>query len=186
MNKANRLAELIKRTLKSLDRVSFLTLYKSLIRSVLDYGVSVYYPYTKKNMQLIENIQRRPTKVVPELKGLSYNSEILKSLKLPTTHYRRKRYDLQLYKIILGYEDIKPEFFFNSMTISCTRGHIFRIIKPRSQNSLRLNSFPVHCINKWNALSEEIVCSDTVLKFKTRLDKVLEPDTCRYNLEEIY
>ena len=117
MNKSNRLAGLINRTFKSLDRVCFLTLYKSLIRSVLDYGSSVYYPYTKKNIQLIENIQRRSTKIVPELKGLYY-SERLKSLKLPTMHYRKKRYDLiQLYKIIHGYEDIKPDFFLNSMTI---------------------------------------------------------------------
>ena len=36
-----------------------------------------------------------------------------------------------------------------------------------SQKVLRLYSFLVRCINKWNALSEEIVCSDTVLKFKT-------------------
>ena len=167
----------------SIDKNSFLTVYKSLIRSVLDYGGGVYYPYTKKNIQLIENVQRRSTRIVPELKGLSY-SERLQSLKLPTMYYRRKRYDLiQLYKIVHGYEDIKPEKFFE-FNDNCTRGHIFRIIKPRSQKNLRLNSFPVRFINKWNMLSEEIVCSDTVMKFKMRLDKELEPD--RYNLADIY
>ena len=40
----------------------------------------------------------------------------LKSLKLDSMHYRRKRYDLiQLFKIVHGYEDIKPDIFFNSM-----------------------------------------------------------------------
>ena len=58
VNRANRLVGLIKRSFKSLDRDSFLTLYKSLVRSILDYGGSVYDPYTKKNIQLIENIQR--------------------------------------------------------------------------------------------------------------------------------
>lgn len=183
VNRSNRLVGLIKRTFKSIDKNSFLTVYKSLIRSVLDYGGGVYYPYTKKNIQLIENVQRRSTRIVPELKGLSY-SERLQSLKLPTMYYRRKRYDLiQLYKIVHGYEDIKPEKFFE-FNDNCTRGHIFRIIKPRSQKNLRLNSFPVRCINKWNMLSEEIVCSDTVMKFKMRLDKELEPD--RYNLADIY
>ena len=79
VNRANRLVGLIKRTFKSLDRDSFLTLYKSLVRCILDYGGSVYYPYTKKNIQLIENIQRRATRILPELKGLSYG-ERLKSL----------------------------------------------------------------------------------------------------------
>ena len=40
--------------------------------------------------------------------------------------------------------------------------------------SLRLNSFPVRYINLWNHLDEVIVCSDSVVSFKTRLDKVLE------------
>ena len=52
-------------------------------------------------------VQRRATRILPELKGFSYG-EILESLKLPTMHYRRKRYDLiQFFKIVHGYEDIK-------------------------------------------------------------------------------
>ena len=88
VNRANRLVGLIKRTFKSLDKDSFFILYKSLIISILDYGGSVYYPYTKKSIQLIENVQRRATRILPELERLSYG-ERLESLKLPTMHYRR-------------------------------------------------------------------------------------------------
>lgn len=183
VNRCNKLLGLIKRTFKTLDKESFLTLYKSLIRSILDYGGSVYFPTTKKNIQLIENIQKRATKIVPELKDLSYEERLIR-LKLPTLHYRRKRYDLiQLYKIVHGFEDIDPGKFleFND---NCTRGHIFKIQKPGCHKKLRLNAFPVRCINMWNSLSEEIVSSDTVLKFKTRLDRFLQSD--RFNLAEIY
>ena len=136
VNRANRLVGLIKRTFKSLDKDSFLILYKSLIRSILDYGGSVYYPYTKKNIQLIENVQRRATRILPELKGLSYG-ERLESLILPTMHYRRKRYDLiQLFKKVHGYEDIKPDNFFE-FNDNCTRGHLFKIVKPRCEKTLR-------------------------------------------------
>ena len=31
----------------------------------------MYYPYAKQNLQLIENIQRVATRILPELKGLS-------------------------------------------------------------------------------------------------------------------
>lgn len=99
-------------------------------------------------------------------------------------HYRRKCYDLiQSYKIVHGYDDTKPEKFFE-FNDNCTRGHIFKIIKPRCQKTLRLNSFPIRCIDKWNSLNEEIVCSETVLQFKTRLDRFLMPD--RFSLVEIY
>lgn len=183
VNRCNKLLGLIKRTFKSLDKESFLILYKSLIRSIIDYGGSVYFPTTKKNIQLIENIQRRATKLLPEIRDLNY-SERLMHLNLPTLQYRRKRYDLiQLFKIVHGFEDINPRKFFE-FNDNCTRGHLYKIQKPNCQKKLRLNSFPTRCINLWNSLSEDIVSSDTVLKFKTRLDRFLLPD--RYNLAEIY
>ena len=43
--RANMHVGLIKRTFKSLDKDSFLILYKSLIRSILDYGGSVIISY---------------------------------------------------------------------------------------------------------------------------------------------
>ena len=46
VNRANRLVGLIKWTFKSLDKDLFLILYKSLIRSILEFGGTVYYPYT--------------------------------------------------------------------------------------------------------------------------------------------
>ena len=58
VNRCNKLLGLIKRMFKSLDKESFLTLYKSLVRSIIDYGGSVYFPKTKKNIQLLENIQK--------------------------------------------------------------------------------------------------------------------------------
>ena len=128
VNRSNKLLGLIKRTFKALDKDSFLILYKSLIRSILDYGGSIYYPSTKKNIQLLENIQRRATRLLPQLRGYTY-SERLESLKLPTLLYRRKRYDLiQLYKIVHGFEDIKAEKFFE-FNDNCTRGHLFKIQK---------------------------------------------------------
>ena len=74
--------------------------------------------------------------------------------------------------------------FFFEFNDNCTRGRLFKIVKPRCEKTLKLNSFPVHCINKWNTLTEDIVCSDTVFKFKIRLEKVLLPE--RYILAEIY
>ena len=69
-------------------------------------------------------------------------------------------------------------FEFND---NCTRGYLFKRVKPRFEKTLRLNSFPIRCINKWDTLSEDIVCSDTVFKFITGLNKVLWPE--RYILK---
>ena len=63
----------------------FLTIYKNLIRSTVVYGETVWYQFSKKSMQMIKNIQRRATSIVPDLKGLSYK-ERLRSLNLSTLY----------------------------------------------------------------------------------------------------
>lgn len=183
VNRTKRLTGMVKRTFACMNKSMFLTIYKSLIRSIIDYGITVWYPSSKKNIQLIENIQRRATRIVPELKRVSYQ-ERLKSLNLPTLLYRRQRYDLiQIFKIVNGLEDIDSERFFQ-FNDNITRGHLFRISKPSVKKSLRLNTFPIRSIDNWNNLSEDIVLSNSVTTFKTKLDKYWCQK--RFDLEGIY
>jgi len=171
VNKVNKIIGLIKRTFKFMDKSLFLTLYKSLVRSHLDYGNLIYYPITKKNKQLIENTQRRATRMVPELVGKSYG-ERLKELNLPTLDFRRRRYDLiQTFKIIKGVDDVLPQKFFQ-MSETDLRGHSLKLAKPRANKSARLHSFSNRVVSEWNKLPEEIVNAETVLGFKSRLDKL--------------
>ena len=176
VQRANKLVGLIRRI--------FLMVYECLIRSVLDYGSPVWKPSTKKYRQLLENAQRRATKLVPELKMLSYQDR-LRELNLPTLYNRRNRYDLiQLFKIIARIEDsdvAKVSFEINDNN---TRGHIFRLQKPRCNKSFRQLSFPIRCIDDWNRKPDCVVESDTVLVFKTQLDKFLSGR--RVDLDQMY
>ena len=52
----------------------------------------------KKCKQILENAQRRATRLVPELHGMSYRERLME-LNLSTLEYRRKRYDIiQVFK----------------------------------------------------------------------------------------
>ena len=70
-----------------------LKLYKSLVRPHLEYCTAAWSPHYVKDKELLERIQRRFTRMIPELKGLSY-SDRLKALKLWTLEERRIRADL--------------------------------------------------------------------------------------------
>ena len=84
-----------------LNEEIFVPLYKSLVRSHFDYGMSVWTPHLVKYIKAIESVQRRATKMIPTIKDLSY-SERLKKLKLPTLAYRRARGDMiEVYKIVV-------------------------------------------------------------------------------------
>ena len=90
-----------------LNEEIFVLLYKSLVRSHFDYGMSVWTPHLVKYNKAIESVQRRATKMIPTIKDLSY-SERLKKLKLPTLAYRRARGDMiEVYKIVTDIYDPK-------------------------------------------------------------------------------
>ena len=72
VGEANKILGLIKRSFVHIDCELFLKLYKSLVRPIVDYGNVIWYPHTKKNKKIIENIQRRATRMIPELKGISF------------------------------------------------------------------------------------------------------------------
>ena len=62
VNKANRLMELIRRSYTYLDKNSFRYLFYALVRPHLEYCVSIWYPFLKKDEGLIENLLRRASK----------------------------------------------------------------------------------------------------------------------------
>ena len=66
----------------------FLKLYKSVVRPHLEYANVIWHPIFAKQLKKLENVQRRATKLVPNLKSLSY-TERLMSLNLPTIQYRQ-------------------------------------------------------------------------------------------------
>ena len=100
IKKANTMLGLIKRNFRYFDEKTFLLLYKSLVRSHLEYASCIWYPYKLVLTDNIESVQKRATKLIPRLKNLPYNDR-LKVLKLPTLTYRRYRGDvIKIYKIL--------------------------------------------------------------------------------------
>ena len=78
-----------------------------MVRSHLDYYSSVWSSYMKKDIEALEKVQKRATKILPQLKHMNY-SDRLKACKLPTLHYRRIRGDMiKTYKILTEKYDIK-------------------------------------------------------------------------------
>ena len=118
------------RTFKYMSSSIFVPLYKTMVRSHLDYASSVWSPYTKKHVGMI-GVQRRATNQLPGLSEMSYQ-ERLQYLKLLTLAYRRMRGDMiQVYKMISGrYESLfdwmfLPGFSFGAMFLGTFSSFIF-------------------------------------------------------------
>lgn len=99
INKATKITKIIRRTFQFLYIHISCPLYKTVVRSQLDYVIAVWYPYKRKHKIAIGNVQRRATKELPVMRDLSY-IERLKLLKLPTLAYRRLCGDMiEVYKM---------------------------------------------------------------------------------------
>ena len=62
----------INRNFKLLDKDTFILLYKSLVRTSLEYGHSIWNPSRVSYISDIEKVQKRATKMVHTCKHLSY------------------------------------------------------------------------------------------------------------------
>ena len=83
-----------------LDARTFRLLSTSLVRPHLEYANAVWNPYEMKHIDMIENVQRRATKLEPGLNTLDYENR-LRELNLPTLSYRRMRdVMIEVYKIL--------------------------------------------------------------------------------------
>ncbi len=89
-SKANCLLGLICRTFKYLDKENLPLLYKTIVRPLIEYANSVWWPVTKGLRTELEKVQHRATKMVPELKNEPYEEQLRQS-NLPSTAFRHLR-----------------------------------------------------------------------------------------------
>ena len=189
---ANKLVGLLRRSFTHLDGKMFKQLFISIVRPHLEYCASVWNPYLKKNIELIENVQRRATKQVAGLSHMSYKDR-LKSIDLPTLKYRRYRGDMiEVYKIAHDMYDTSVTKDFLDFSASRSRGHNLRrhkfdLIKVIYKKDVRKFSFRSRIVDQWNYLPSSIVDAPNLNLFKNKLDRlwmrenlIYEPDVDIY------
>ena len=81
---------------------------------------------------------------------------------------------IEVFKILNGFENIDSNIFFEIKESKITRGHNFTLVKKQSRLDDRKFSFSQRTINVWNKLSAECVHASSVNMFKNRIDKYLD------------
>ena len=88
------------------EKELIIPLYKTTVRPHLEYCIQAWRPYRKKDIDMLERVQRRATKMIPQLRNISYEMR-LKECDLTTLETRRLRGDkIEVFKILNGYENI--------------------------------------------------------------------------------
>lgn len=169
--KAGKILGYISRQFKYRDKVIVLSLYNALVRPLLEYAVQFWSPTLVKDIERLEKIQARATKLIPSIRNKGYQRR-LEDLDLFTLEKRRLRGQLiETFKILNGFNNIDHR---NLFTLSETSN--------RSNGKLQLKRFRTRpcgdfmtyrICNVWNRLPCEVTRSGTVETFKRRLDRIL-------------
>ena len=168
--KAMRILNVLHRAFPRIDPNNFLKLYSSFIRPLLEHCNPVWLPWFKKDENLLENVQRKATRIVPSLRNLPY-PERLRRLNLFSLKYRRLRGCL-IYSHRLFLHQTHSRFFTISHNTNL-RGHSRKLFSVRHKSRPRRNFFASVVVPSWNRLSEQIVCAPSTASFKRGLDNVL-------------
>jgi hypothetical protein len=150
-------------------------MYKTLVRTHLDYTRAVWFLYRKRHIKLLEGVQRRTTKQIPGMKNLNYE-ERLRKLKQLTLKYRKTRGDMiETYKIINEKYDPEASNFIKLLDEHIKReeirGNPKKILVQKPKLNTRKYSFSIRVTHIWNNLPENVVNARTLNSFKSRLDQ---------------
>ena len=157
------------------DRTVMTTLYKSLIRSLLEYCCPLWNPSKVTEIQLIEGVQRTFTSRIGGLQHLNY-WERLKQLKMMSLQRRRERYIiLMMWKIL---HEVVPNCCDVKFKETPRQGAV-AVIPPLSKTSSPSNqslydrSFAVLGPKLWNKVPPEIKAAKSFDIFKCSLSTFL-------------
>ena len=174
--KANQLVGQMARAFTYRDKFNWIRLYKVYVRPHRGYCVQVWSPWNQKDIDLLEDVQKRVIRMTSGLSSVTY-VEKLAEVGLTTLEERRRRGDMiQTWKILHGHDDIRKETWFtrrNSVATVSTRlsSSPYNLVLKRANSELRANSFSIQVVNTWNSLPDLVKESATLKCFKNSYDR---------------
>ena len=182
VKKANSKAGWLRRSFQFLTPKMFRPLYMQIVRSQMEYASSVWNPHHQTLIDKIEKVQERATKMLPDMKGISYEDR-LRLLNLPTLRFRKLRGDMiNAYKILnCENKSLCPSLKLSVDYTGRAGRNSLSLFQSRNELDVRKFYFSERVVAAWNTLPENVVTAPNINCFKSRLDRFWRNEPLKFD-----
>ena len=146
VKKANSRTYMIRRCFTGLTKKKLLTLYKSIVRPIMEYASPVWNPWQVKDKEILQKTQDRCLRLCKE------------HVDIESLEDRRKKTDLvETFKFKRGFYKTPSSVFFKDSHTTQLRGHSQKIFKRRSRLDVTKNFFSNRVVDPWIHGSMELI-----------------------------
>lgn len=162
------------------DEKVLIKAYKTYVRPIVESGASIFCPWKKKDVDLLEKVQDNYTRKLCIRTGEAVFSDVPhpssrnQKFKLHSLKSRRKVYDVcMVFKLLTGIARVDESRFF-TRNVSRTRGSSVKISYATPRTNLKLHSFNCRAGSTFISLKSQVVLlSPAYMHFKRLVKKEL-------------
>ena len=135
---------------------------------------SVLVPYYRKDIESLEAVQRRITKMIQGMRNLP-NKDRLNRLNLHSIERRRARSDMiEVYKWVKGINKGSIDRVIEISSQGRTRSNGYKIDKPRFWTDIGRYWFTHILVDYWNRLDRHVVSAESISSLRKQLDESMD------------